>query len=73
MRRGRGLTWSLGRWRPGHRGNADLHCSSDGRFVYTTTRTDDSVVAFTVQPDGSLAFLGKRKTSQLSETSLPEG
>ena len=46
---------------PGHRGNADLHCSSDGRFVYTTTRTDDSVVAFTVQPDGSLAFLGKRK------------
>jgi len=41
--------------------------------VYTTTRTDDSVVAFTVQPDGSLAFLGKRKTSQLSETSLLEG
>ena len=24
--------------RAGHRGNADLHCSADGRFVYTSTR-----------------------------------
>ena len=84
--------------RKGHRGNADLHCSSDGtrvpgcaavfpqpltmhtisqldgvllclarfvragRFVYTTTRTDHAIVAFTVDSTGGLSFLARYPT-----------
>eukprot|EP01052_Picozoa_sp_SAG31_P046651 SAG31_NODE_9003_length_1349_cov_1.544800_2_plen_239_part_00 len=44
--------------REGSRGNADIHCSADGRHVFATTRTDHSIVTFGVEPaDGSLTLL----------------
>jgi 6-phosphogluconolactonase len=49
--------------RAGHRGNADLHISADGKFVYTTTRTDHHIVGFTSDLEtGALAFLGRWPT-----------
>ena len=46
--------------REGSRGNADIHCSTDGRFVFATTRTDHAIVTFGVDPaTGHLALLSR--------------
>ena len=46
--------------REGSRGNADIHCSQDGRFVFATTRTDHAIVTFGVDPaSGHLTLLSR--------------
>ena len=46
--------------REGSRGNADIHCSQDGRFVFATTRTDHAIVTFGVDPEsGHLTLLSR--------------
>lgn len=42
---------------------AEVLVSSDGRFVYASNRGDDSIVVFTVNPQGSLTFLQRISTA----------
>lgn len=46
--------------RAGSRGNADIHCSADGRFVFATTRTNHAIVTFAVDPTSGHLTLRSR-------------
>lgn len=46
----------------GESATADIHLSPDGRFLYGSNRGHDSLVAFTVQEDGSLQLVGHYPT-----------
>lgn len=37
---------------------ADIHFSSDGRFIYGSNRGENTIVTFAVQPDGTLRLIG---------------
>eukprot|EP01051_Picozoa_sp_SAG22_P000885 SAG22_NODE_29_length_28404_cov_23.294153_6_plen_356_part_00 len=53
--------------REGSRGNADIHCSADGRFVFVTTRTDHAVVTFGVDAaTGELGLLHRTPSGGLT-------
>ena len=41
---------------------ADIHISSDGKFVYASNRGHDSIAIFSVQEDGSLTLLNLEST-----------
>ena len=41
---------------------ADIHISSDGRFVYASNRGHNSIVSYAVQEDGSLRLLDHQST-----------
>lgn len=41
---------------------ADIHISSDGKFVYASNRGHDSIAIFEVKDDGSLILIGHQST-----------
>jgi len=43
---------------------ADIHLSPDGRFLYTSERTSNSLCAFKVEASGKLAWLGATPTEK---------
>lgn len=50
---------------PPHRskGCGDIHCSPDGRFLYSSNRvTDNSLTIFAIKEDGSLEFIVRQPT-----------
>jgi 6-phosphogluconolactonase len=48
---------------PGDRSGAGLAIRYDGRFLYTTTRTDNSIEVFTVDPEKGTLVIGQRVVS----------
>lgn len=39
---------------------ADIHCDSNGNYLYVSNRGHDSIAAFRIRPDGNLACMGWR-------------
>lgn len=47
-----------------NKGCGDIHCSPDGRFLYSSNRvTDNSLSIFAISDDGSLEFIGRQPTA----------
>ena len=46
------------------KGGGDIHCSPDGRFLYSSNRvTDNSISIFAINGDGSLTFVARQPTA----------